>query len=52
MGSFGKYSTPYSTFDDTTVTSSTDTYSSYADSVRQASVTARQSSGGGISSGK
>ena len=51
-GSFGRYSTPYSTFNDTTVTSSSDTYSSYANSVRQASIAARQSSGGAISSGK
>lgn len=52
-GSYRKYTSPYSTFDDTTVNSSyNDVYSGYASSIRQASVNSRTSSGGGISSGK
>lgn len=44
---------PYSSYDDTTINSnSSDIYSSYASSVRQASVSSRNSSGGGTSSGK
>lgn len=50
---YGKYYSPYTTFDDSYVDySNYDTYNNYSSSVRQASVNARQSSGGGISSGK
>ena len=43
----------YSSFDDSTVNSSSaDTYSGYASSVRQSSVNSRKSSGGGLSNGK
>ncbi len=53
-GSYGgDYTSPYSSYDDTTInTSYSDTYNTYSNSVRQASISARQSSGGGISSGK
>lgn len=52
-GSYGKYTSPYASFDDTTVNSNyNDAYSSYSSSVRQASVGSRTSSGGGLSSGK
>lgn len=43
----------YNSYDDTTLSSDYDnTYNTYSSSVRQASVTARTSSGGGTSSGK
>lgn len=45
-------SSPYSGYTGDTVGSSTDTYNSYSNSVRQSSVDARTSSGGGTSSGK
>ncbi|MDE6759513.1 MAG: DUF4178 domain-containing protein [Lachnospiraceae bacterium] len=52
-GSYGKYTSPYASFDDATVNSNyNDAYSSYSSSVRQASVGSRTSSGGGLSSGK
>lgn len=52
-GSFSKYTSPYSSFDDTTVDSNSfDTYNTYSSSVRQSSVNSRTSSGGGLSSGK
>lgn len=50
---YSRGSSPYSGYTGDTVGSSgTDTYSSYSDSVRQASVNSRTSSGGGTSSGK
>lgn len=46
-------SSPYSGYTgDTLGSSSSDTYSSYSDSVRQSSINSRTSSGGGTSSGK
>lgn len=52
-GSYRKYTSPYASFDDTTVNSNyNDAYSGYSSSVRQASVGSRTSSGGGLSSGK
>ena len=53
----GSYSTDhtssYGSYSDTTVsTNSNDTYSNYSNSVRQASIASRSSSGGGTSSGK
>lgn len=51
--SYSTGSSPYSGYTGDTLGSSTsDTYSSYSDSVRQASVNSRTSSGGGTSSGK
>ncbi len=47
------YSSPYGGFDDDPVSyNTTDTYSSYSSSVRQASARSRSSSGGGFSGGK
>lgn len=53
-GSYGKkYTGSYDSYDGGTVVSnSSDTYKTYSNSVRQASVAARSSSGGGTSSGK
>lgn len=49
----GKYTSPYSSYDgDYVEYSSSNTYSTYSNSVRQASVASRQSSGGGLSGGK
>ena len=52
----GRYkgnSTPYSTYDDTTLDKNySDSYDSYSRSVRQSSARSRSSSGGGTSSGK
>ncbi|MBS6395575.1 MAG: DUF4178 domain-containing protein [Clostridiales bacterium] len=53
MGSFGNYTSPYSSFDDGTIDDiSSDPYNTYSSSVRQSSINNRTSSGGGISSGK
>ena len=50
---YGDSTTPYSTFNDTTITSnSVDQYNTYSSSIRQSSVNSRTSSGGGLSSGK
>lgn len=49
---YSKKRDSYTGYDDTTVTSTTDTYKSYASSVRQSSIARRRSSGGGTSSGK
>ena len=50
---FRRSSSPYSSYSDTDISYSNDnTYSSYSDSVRQSSISARQSSGGGLSGGK
>ncbi len=49
----GKYTSPYSTYDGDTIDySSTNTYNSYSDSIRQSSISSRSSSGGGLSGGK
>lgn len=49
----GKYTSPYSSYDgDYVEYSSSNTYNTYSQSVRQASVASRQSSGGGLSGGK
>ena len=46
-------SSPYSSYSDGDISYSSDnSYSSYSDSVRQSSISARQSSGGGLSGGK
>ncbi len=48
-----KYSSPYSSFTDSSISSSSaDIYDNYSSSVRQSSVNTRTSSGGGLSSGK
>lgn len=53
MYDYKSSTSPYSSFDDSSLGSNTnDTYSQYSNSVRQASVTSRSSSGGGLSSGK
>lgn len=53
MLDFGKYSSPYSTYNDSNLDYSTsDYYDTYSGSVREASAYSRYSSGGGISSGK
>lgn len=52
-GKYSSTSSPYSSYSDSTLSSNpTDTYSTYAGSVRQSSTTSRTSSGGGTSSGK
>lgn len=43
---------PYSSYDDTTISTGGDAYDSYSGSVRQSSTSSRTSSGGGTSSGK
>ncbi len=49
----GKYTSPYSSYDgDYVEYSSSNTYNTYSNSVRQASIASRQSSGGGLSGGK
>lgn len=49
----GKYSSPYSTYDgDTIEYSYDDVYNNYSNSIRQASIDSRSSSGGGLSGGK
>jgi hypothetical protein len=49
----GKYTSPYSSYDgDYIEYSSSNTYHTYSNSVRQASIASRQSSGGGLSGGK
>ena len=51
--SYRNYTSPYSSFDDSSVSYSSDnSYNSYSGSIRQSSIEARQSSGGGLSSGK
>ena len=51
--SFSRYSSPYSSYSDSDITyTGTDTYGNYSSSVRQSSIAARQSSGGGLSGGK
>ncbi len=51
--SYGDESSPYSSFNDSTLNyNSADAYNSYSSSVRQSSVNARRSSGGGLSGGK
>ena len=52
---YSSLSSPYSSYDasgDTFSYSSGNTYDSYSSSIRQASIASRQSSGGGLSSGK
>lgn len=51
-GRYSKKRDSYTSYDDSTLTSTTDTYKSYASSVRQSSIARRRSSGGGTSSGK
>ena len=51
--SYHSYSSPYSSFNDSSLSYSSDnTYNTYSGSIRQSSIEARQSSGGGLSSGK
>ncbi|MBQ4465424.1 MAG: DUF4178 domain-containing protein [Oscillospiraceae bacterium] len=51
--SYRNSSSPYSTFDDSGISYSSDnSYSSYSNSIRQSSIASRQSSGGGLSGGK
>lgn len=51
--SYSGYVSPYSSYDGDSVSfSGTDTYSSYSNSIRQSSIASRQSSSGGLSSGK
>lgn len=51
--SYSGYSSPYSSYSDGSISYSGDnTYNSYSGSVRQESINARNSSGGGLSSGK
>lgn len=50
---YSKYSSPYSSYDGDSFTySSGNSYDSYSNSIRQSSIASRQSSGGGLSSGK
>lgn len=50
---YSRYSSPYSSYSDGDISyTGTDTYGSYNSSVRQSSIAARQSSGGGLSGGK
>lgn len=49
---YSKKKDSYTGYDDSMVTSVTDTYKSYADNVRQSSIARRRSSGGGTGSGK
>lgn len=51
-GRYSKKRDSYTSYDDSTLTSTTDTYKSYASSVRQSSIARRRSSGGGTSVGK
>lgn len=52
-GTYKSSSSPYGNYSDSTLSSNpTDTYNTYAGSVRQSSTTSRTSSGGGTSSGK
>lgn len=51
-GRYSKKRDSYTSYDDSTLTSITDTYKSYASSVRQSSIARRRSSGGGTSFGK
>lgn len=52
-GSFGKYTSPYSSYDGDTLTkNNVDIYDTYSSNIRQSSVNRRSSSGGGLSSGK
>lgn len=52
-GTYEKYTSPYSSYDDTFLDSNaSDTYNTYSSSVRQSSVNSRKSPGGGLSSGK
>ncbi|MCI8409726.1 MAG: DUF4178 domain-containing protein [Lachnospiraceae bacterium] len=51
-GRYSKKRDSYTSYDDSTLTSTTDTYKSYASSVRQSSIARRRSSGGGTSFGK
>ncbi len=49
----GKYTSPYSSYDGDVVDySSTNTYNTYSNSVRQSSISSRSSSSGGLSGGK
>ena len=51
--SYRNSSSPYSSFDDSGITYSSDnSYNSYSGSIRQSSIASRQSSGGGLSGGK
>lgn len=51
--SYHNYSSPYSSYDGESFSySSGNSYESYSSSIRQSSIEARQSSGGGLSSGK
>ena len=50
---YDKYSSPYTSYTDSTLSTSYDnTYNTYSSSIRQASTTSRTTSGGGLSSGK
>lgn len=50
---YSSYVSPYSSYDGDSVSfSGVDTYSSYSNSIRQSSIASRQSSSGGLSSGK
>lgn len=50
---YSRYSSPYSSYDTGSFTYvSGNSYSSYSNSIRQSSIESRQSSGGGLSSGK
>ncbi len=52
-GSFKKSTSSYGSYDDTPIdVNYSDSYNSYSDSIRQASINSRTSSGGGLSSGK
>lgn len=53
IGRYGKYASPYGSYGDSSLDENySDTYRNYSSSVRQASVYARESSGGGTSYGK
>ena len=51
--SYRKYSSPYSSFDDTSISySDSNSLNTYSGTVRQDSINARRSDGGGLSNGK